>query len=161
MVTHKNVFGLAVAAIVCGAILANVPKRGMAEEARVRVAPAIYRSDDSKGPNVRLVQYPVNYGSGWGWSGGYSGYGGYMPYGGYGWSGYGGPGGYVSYPVYSRPMPYSGIPVYSAYPTYTGYPIYSASYPSYGVGYGYPVYGAGYPGSYGYTYGPAVSIGFW
>jgi hypothetical protein len=161
VIAHKGRIGLALATCALSA-LANAPARTSAAEPQLRVAPAIHSSQSSsQSPQVRLVQYPVNYGSGWGWSGGYSGYGGYAPYGGNGWGGYGGPGGYVSYPVYSSPVPYSGVPVYSAYPIYSGYPVYSPSVPNYWTGYPYPIYSAGYPGSYGYTYGPPVTVGFW
>ena len=137
--------------------VSGAPARTSAEERRVNAAPAIYRSAEygSQGTKIRLVQYPLYYGPGWGY--------GYRTYG-YGWGGYYGPAYAAPAYSYSYPM-YSSYPVYGAwysgYGSYPGYPIYSASYPYYGYAYGYPVYGAGYPGAYGYTYGPAVSIGFW
>lgn len=103
-------------------VLAMEPSRASADDAGVRIAPAIATSDNG-GATIELVRH---YHGGWGggWGGGYRGYG----YGGWGRSYYGG--------YYSRP--YVGISI--------GTPYYYRPY--YGGGYygGYPYYGGGYYG---------------
>jgi hypothetical protein len=124
---------IAVFAIAFGAA-ALVTSSAPADDAVLKVAPAVYRVDSANvaGPPVQFVYHRGGYyyGGGGGW--GYRGYG----YGGY-------------YRPYYRPYVYAGPPV-------VAYPAYGYGYPAYG--YGYPAYGYGYPG-FGYGYGPRVSVG--
>lgn len=127
MSRRKWALGLVVACVALAAMYAMAPAQASADDARLTVAPAVYRPGDSNaGASVQLVRHHGYYGGGRGWYGGYRGYG----------YGYGGWGGYRR-GFYGRP--YVGV--------YAG--------PGYGYGYGYgaPGYGYGYaaPG-YGYGY---------
>jgi len=139
MSTKTRIIG---SAVVCAGVLAVVAfcgSQASADDTRVTVTPAVYRTadGDDHGATVQLARW-----GGRGWGGGYRGWGGYR---GYGWGGgYRGWGGYGYRPLY-RPY-YGGFGV--------GY-----GYPAYGYGYGYPAYGYGY-GYPGYGYG-GVGVGIW
>ncbi len=138
MFTRKRTIGLAIAGLAAGTILAAPSTRASADDARLNVRPAVYRTAEASpaGTPIRLAGYGY-YGYGRGGWGGYRGY-----YGRYGGGWYGG------YRPYYRPYSY-------------GY----GGYPAYGYGYSYPAYGYGY-GAYGYgpgisVYTPGVGIGIW
>jgi len=112
------------------------PAQASADDARLKVSPAVYRIDEggSRGASVQLARYR-GYHGGWGWRGAYrpgwgGGWGGYR---GYGWRGY-------YRPYYARPYYYGGF------------------YGGPGFGYGYPAYAYGYPG---YGGGGFYGAGVW
>jgi hypothetical protein len=130
MITRNRMIGLAIACVAVGAFFLTASTPASANDGRLTVTPAVYRTESSTpGPTTQFVGYGY-YGRGWG--------PGYRGYGGYGWGGYG-------YRPYYRPY------------FYGGYPAVGYGYRAYG--YGYPGYGYGYPGyGYGY-YGPRVGVG--
>lgn len=137
MLTRNGMLGMAIAFVVVVGTIAVASTQGRADDARLTVAPAIYRADDSgsTGAQVQTVQY---YGRGYGY-GYYRPYRYYRPY-------YGG---------YYRP--YYGGYGYS-YPAYG----YGYGYPAYGYGYGYPAYGYGYGPGVGLGVGRiGVGVGVW
>ena len=121
MSRRRWALGLIVACVALAAMYAMVPAQASADDARLTVTPAVYRSGDSNaGATVQLVRHHGYYGGGRGWYGGYRGYG--YGYGG-GWGGY--------------RRGFYGRPYYGAYAA-----------PGYGYGYGYAAPGYGY-GCYG------------
>jgi hypothetical protein len=131
MSTKTRIIG---SAALCAGVLAAFAIAGSqasADDARLTVTPAVYRTadGDDHGATIQLVRHGWGGGYRGGWGGGYRGY----RYG--GWGGYG-----------YRPIvrPYVGFGY--------GYPAYG------GYGYGYPAYGYGYPA---YGYGGGVGIGVW
>jgi len=145
MITKKWIISSVLA---CAGVLAAFTFAGAkasADDARLRLTPAVYRSadGDGQGATIQLVRH--------GWGGGYHGYG----YGGgyRGWGGYG-------YRPYYRPSYGYGYPGFGYGVGYgVGYGLsgYGYGYPP-AYGYGYPGYGYGYPG---YGYGGGVGIGVW
>jgi hypothetical protein len=127
MLTRRATMGMVVAGVALIAALAFDSAQASADDARLTVTPAVYRTgNSSQSAQVQLVRHGWGGGYHGGWHGGYSGWGGYRGY------GYGG-----SYRPYYRPYVGIGIgPVYSYGPGY-----------GYGYGYGgYPAYGYGYRG---------------
>lgn len=132
MLTRNGMLGMTIAFVVVVGTIVFSSSQASADDARLTVAPAIYRSDGSgtTGAQVQTVQW---YGRGYGY--GYRPY--YRPY-------YGG---------YYRPY-YGGYGY--AYPAYG----YGYGYPAYG--YGYPAYGYGYGPALGVGIGRGgVGVGIW
>jgi hypothetical protein len=133
MLTQHRMFGWAMVALAMVAGLTIASSRASADDARMTVAPAIYRVDDAhRGTPVQTVQW---YGGGY-----YRPY--YRPY-------------YRSYyRPYYRSYYYGGY----AQPYYSGY---GYGYPAYGYTYGYPAYGYyGYGPGAGVSVG-RVGVGVW
>lgn len=128
MFTPRAKLGMAVAGVAFIAALTLGSTQASADDARLTVTPAVYRTGDSaQSPQIQLVRHGGYGGHYGGWHGGYGGWrGGYR---GYGYGGF--------YRPYYRP--YIGIGIGPAY-----------GYGGYGYGYGgYPAYGYGYRGGYG------------
>lgn len=144
----KRIIGSTIACTGVLAALTLASSRATADDARLAVAPAVYRTaaNDAVAGNdhaatIQLARWGGGHRGGWG--GGYrGGYGGYRGYG-YRGSGYG-----------YRPY-YGGFGYGLGYGLGTGLGYGAYGYPGYG--YGYPAYGYGNPG---YGYG-GVGVGIW
>ncbi len=132
---NKAIIGMSIASVALWAALTMAPAPASADDASLKVTPAVLQTGDSTAPQatVRQVRWGRGGwgGGGWGrgWGGGYRGYGWGGGYRGWGYGGF-----------YRRPY-------------FGGYPYgYGYGYPGYGYAYGYPGYGYG-----GYGYGG----GYW
>jgi hypothetical protein len=116
MISRKSMNNWLMAGLVVGGVVAgSAATKASADDARLNVTPAVYRSDESSPakPSVQLAGY---YGRGWGYRG-------------YGWRGYG-------YRPYYRPYVYGYPAVGFGYPAYG----YGYGYPAYGYAPGVSVY---------------------
>jgi hypothetical protein len=135
MFTQYRMFGSVVVALAVLPAFAIPSAPASADDARVTVAPAIYRVEDASVTPVQTVQ----------WYGGGYWYRPYRPY---------------YFRSYYRPYYYGGYyqPYYGSY--YRPYSYgYGYGYPAYGYTYGYPAYGY-----YGYGPGVTVGrvgMGVW
>ena len=117
MLTSKKFIGLALACAGTLAAFTFAQSRASADDGRLAVTPAVYRSadGDGHGATIQLARH------GWGGHHGYGYHGGYR-----GWGGYG-------YRPYVRP--YYGFGAGYGYPAYGyGYPAHGYGYPGCGVG---------------------------
>ena len=134
---YRKMLGFVLPILAGLVVAACAPSPAAADDQRLNIRPAVYRSDDTAAAAAKIELVGWRRGAGyhaWGPGWGYRGY--YRPYGYY-------YGGYPAYRYYGYPVsPYYG---------------YGYGYPAYGYGYGYPAYGFY---SYGYpAYG--VGIGVW
>ena len=132
MSRHNTILGVAAASLLVGTFFALATTPAAAAEKGLKVAPAIYRTNDDATPAATIQPVRYYYYGGWGYYGPQPYVYGTAPIATYGYPAYG-------YPAY-------GYPAYS-YPAYA-YPPPAYAYPA-------PVYGYGYP-----IYGPRVSVGF-
>jgi len=119
MKAFNRILGTVIAFGAVGTACVLDASRASADDARLKVVPAVRTSSGDPGTKVQLAQWGRPYGYR------YGGY--YRPY-------------YVVayYAPYARPY----YAPYYAYPSYGGYGVtYGYGYPAYGYGYGYPAYG--------------------